>query len=69
MDVNQLEQNLTNALNQVVTDEATLQAAIDAVKSVVNSAGPVDPTWDAVKEALKANGWSEPVAMPEIPAE
>jgi hypothetical protein len=68
MDLTQLEKNLTDALTAVVNDEATLQAAIDAVKGVVNP--PVnapDPTWDAVKGALKANGWSEPVTTPETP--
>lgn len=65
MDPSTLEQNLTDALTQVIADEATLQAAIDAVKNVVSvpvTPAPADPAWTAVQADLVANGWTAPVA-------
>lgn len=60
MDTTKLQQDLANALAQVVTDEATLQSAVQAVNGVLQPS--VDPTWVAVKAALEANGWTAPAS-------
>ena len=65
MDLATLEQNLVDALTQVISEEAQLQAAIDAVKAAlppVVTPPAEDPAWKAVQEALTANGWTAPVA-------
>lgn len=69
MDLATLEQNLVDALTQVISEEAQLQAAIDAVKAALPPQPPapaVDPAWQAVQDALKANGWTAP--QPPAPA-
>jgi hypothetical protein len=62
MDLTQLEADLETALSQVISEESQLQSAIDAVKAVLPSVPVVDPAWQAVQDALVANGWSAPVA-------
>lgn len=59
--MDKLEQDLKDALAQVVNDEAVLAAAVEAVKGVLPSQPAEDPGWAAVKAALEANGWSQPV--------
>ena len=59
MDLTQLEQDLENALSEVITEEAQLQAAIDAVKAALPQAVE-DSSLAGVKEALLADGWSAP---------
>lgn len=68
MDLATLEQNLVDALTQVISEEAQLQAAIDAVKAALPPVVPVDPAWQAVQDALSANGWTAPEAPPVEPA-
>lgn len=61
MDTSKLEQDLKDALTQVVSDEATLQAALSAISGVLAPPEtPEDAAWVAVKAALEANGWSAP---------
>lgn len=61
--MDQLEANLEAALTQVITDESTLQAAINAVQGVITTPA-VDPTWAAVQAALTTNGWTAPAELP-----
>ncbi len=67
MNMDKLEQDLTDALAQVVSDEAVLAAAVEAVKGVVPPQPAEDPGWAAIKAALEANGWSESVVTPAEP--
>lgn len=69
MDLATLEQNLVDALTQVISEEAQLQAAIDAVKAALPPQPPApapDPAWQAVQTALEDNGWTAP--QPPAPA-
>lgn len=46
-----------------------LQKDLDALKAELNVANPVvDPAWQAVQDALTANGWTAP-GEAESPAE
>ena len=69
MDLTQLEQQLKDALANVINEEAVLNQAIDAVKAVLPNV-PVDAAWAAVQVALTANGWTAPAqpATPGTPA-
>lgn len=55
------------ALQQIQTDDADVQTqvtnALTAVQAAqANQGAPVvDPTWQAVQDALTANGWTAPL--------
>ncbi len=53
-DLTQLEADLSAALQTVIADEATLQAAIDAVKSALPAPNPVADADAACVEACRA---------------
>jgi hypothetical protein len=68
MDLSTLEKDLEDALAQVLSDEEQLKAAVDAVKAALPPSvpqPPVDPAWQAVQDALSANGWTAP--QPAVP--